>query len=448
MSTPMSSVLGGLAVPGSPDEVGALSRELRKIADHVTDCKNQLSAAAGNVDWTGGAADAYRDKLGSLPEELEKVCVSYGEVSWALWSYEGSLRDLQARSNRAATRARDAQYRLDLVARAKRSGHHDPRLDAEEHAAHAQLNAARREAGNIYAAFQDAAGTCCKRILHAGRDGLHNSFGSAFERYIVHDAGGFLWDVGKAVVFPITDLADALVELAADPSWAALSRVLEDVTTILGVMAIFYPPLGIAALVVGGLLVGTELAQGEWKKAAVNTLFIGIGGVGRVASSASIVGGKSAALQAGRATAFRKGAQRVVVAPQLRELYGARAAAGMRPGRWATRPADSVFDLTSKYSLVRAGLRRPFRAAVDETHQLHAAFGTGGPVGAASQWWHDYTAFAPSKGAQQALQQGRPATVHLHTIALVDQKLGDLKTVSQGGWNAYNRYVHDRQAER
>lgn len=85
--------------------------------------------------------------------------------------------------------------------------------------------------------------------------------------------------------------------------------------------------------------------------------------------------------------------------------------------------------------------------ALDETRQLHSAFKRGGPAGAASQWWHEYTAFAPSTEAQLALRQGRPA-VHLHTFAFAEQKLGDVRALYQDGREAYDRYVDNRRGKR
>lgn len=441
----MSGVLGGLAVPGSPDEVGALSRELRRIADHVTDCKDQLSAAAGNVDWTGGAADAYRDKLGSLPDELEKVRVSYGEVSWALWSYEGSLRDLQARSNRAATRARDAQYRLDLVARTKRSGHHDPRLDAEEHAAHAQLSAARREAGNVYGAFQDAAATCCKRILHAGRAGMHNSFGSAFERYVVRDAGGFLLNVALAVPRAVVDLPKAAVDFWEHPSLESFSRLLQDVTAVVGVVAILYPPLGLAVLALSAVQVGTDVARGDWKAAALDSVVLGAGAVGRVATSGGIVGQRAATLQVERAAKLNAGSRHVALADDFRALYGTRAASGMRPVRWAARSGAVEYDLGSRYSLLRAGARAPVRADWAARQELIERIRMG-PIKGSADWWHDYTHWTPD-AARLPLAQGRAATVHYHHVGFVAGKVEDAVDTYQAGVEAKdldNPYGRDR----
>jgi uncharacterized protein YukE len=421
-----AGILGDLAIPGDPAEIAALSRALRRTTDHVTECENQLSAVSGNVDWRGDAADAYRAKLGSLPDELEKVRASYDEASWALWSYESTVRDLKSRSSWAESRAYEAQALLDAVTRARRSGHQDPRLDAEEQAARDQLNAAKREARGIHDEFESAVGLCCKRIYEASQRGIHNSFGTAFDRYVVQDAGGFLRDAGVGLWHTATDLPSAFEDFVEHPSLESFSRLLDDVTTIVAVLAIFIPGLQVAALGLSALQLGTDAAKGDWKKAGMDLLFLGVSGVGRVASSAGDIGGKAAHLQASRAAKIGAGQRHVVIARDLRDMYGAKAAAGMRPQRWAARSAASEFDLSSRYSLVRAGARNSFRVAP-------AAPGAPflkSPVAAAGRWFRDYADWSP-KDARLALRQGRPAALRFHHIGFVAGKVGDAESVRE-----------------
>jgi uncharacterized protein YukE len=414
-----SGILGELAITGDPAEVGDLSRALRRITDHVAECKNQLAGAAGNVDWRGDAANAYRDKLGTLPEELEKVRASYDEASWALWAYESALRDLQSRSTRAAGRAYDGQARIDAIARARRSGQHDPRWDWEEQAARDELHAAKREARNVHDEFLDAVRTCCDRINEASDRGIHNSFGSAFDRYVVQDAGGFLLNAGAGLLHTVEDLPAAFEDFVEHPSLESFSRLLDDVTTIVGVLAMFVPGLEMAALVLSAVQVGTDAAKGEWKKAGVDLLFLGVAGAGRVASRGSSVGQEAARVQASRAGKLGAGQQHVVIAGKLRNLYGTKAAAGMRPQRWAARSAESEFSLGSQYSLVRAGARNPFHAVAGPARAF-----SHNPLKAAGHWCQDYVDWSP-KYARLAARQGRPATLRLHHIGFVAGKAGD-----------------------
>jgi hypothetical protein len=411
-----SGIPDGLAVRGDPDEVAALSRELRRIADHVAECKDQLSAAAGNVDWSGEAADAYRDKLGSLPGELEKVHVSYQGVCWALSSYESSLRDLRGRSGRAGRRANDAQGRIEMVARAKRSGQpHDPRWDAEEQAARDDLHSAQRDAGNVHQEFEDAVRTCCNRIRGASDAGIRNSLGSGFERYVVDDAGGFvrdaavdtagfLRDVAVDTAHAFVDLAPALVNLAEHPLSAdAWSRALDDATTVLWVASIFVPGLGEALFVASALQVAADVATHKPEKAFTDGLFLGLSGVSKVAGRAGGLSEKAARLERDHPTAARAALDSKVAA-QLDQS----------PRKLVSQAVRSPFG----WSTQRVPLAVRFRRhPVAMTRQLRHS------TQAANRWFQH--AWTPH-GDTLPSELGHPAALRFHRVAFVADRIGDL----------------------
>ena len=69
-------VVGGDPAPGEPDAYFELARALGATASNAEDAHRRLRAIGDQVDesiWRGEAADAFREKIGELPDKLKQL---------------------------------------------------------------------------------------------------------------------------------------------------------------------------------------------------------------------------------------------------------------------------------------------------------------------------------------------------------------------------------------
>lgn len=132
-------LVGGNPAPGDPEWIRTQAATLGRIAEDAGDCQQQLNGIYGRwgpSDWTGIAADAFRDHLGNIIPDLSKATASYGAASSALGTFADTLSELQTTAQRALARARTAQNEQAVAASAVRD-------------TTAQLSATEQRAGNL-----------------------------------------------------------------------------------------------------------------------------------------------------------------------------------------------------------------------------------------------------------------------------------------------------------
>ncbi len=78
-----------------PDEVGRLAADFGTAARESADTAVGLTAAQHDGHWTGRAAEAFRDSIGRLPRQLERLHAGYAAVQRALSAYEDALSEIQ-----------------------------------------------------------------------------------------------------------------------------------------------------------------------------------------------------------------------------------------------------------------------------------------------------------------------------------------------------------------
>ena len=130
-------ILQGNPAPGSPAELDVTVRAFTRVSVQAEDARSALNKVATAVDpsiWQGTAANAFRDSLDQLPDQLAKVGISYADAARALRDYCATLTSAQARAAalrqtaedaaaeiaRAESRARDAQDHADAAERRRR----------------------------------------------------------------------------------------------------------------------------------------------------------------------------------------------------------------------------------------------------------------------------------------------------------------------------------------
>ena len=315
-----------------PEEVASLSQRFRGICDTVDSARNGLRGAEGDGEWHGGAADAFRRNLGKLPGELDRVFDSYERVSWALWNYEGQLRDAQSRFDRTLGELDQAYSRLRTLERTQADAAPAERQtwEAPIYRAAEDIIALHRQGFSVLDQFDAERQQLRANIESAGQV----AFGSAWERYVVDDAGHFMAGVGGFVVHFGEHTLKALEDLPGDLAavvgslergdWGGalhnLRKLASDASTVLGVAALILAVaamivapelipafvgaaelLGSAASVASGTAAATDLASGDGKDFVFDALgaipvgkVLGIGGPGIKAAEDDQVAARAA----------------------------------------------------------------------------------------------------------------------------------------------------------
>lgn len=260
-------ILEGNPAPGSPAELDLTVRAFTRVSVQAGDAKSALAKVATSVDpsiWQGSAANAFRDSLEQLPDQLAKVGLSYADAAQALRDYCATLTSAQGRARAlkqsaeeaaaevalAESRARGAQEHVDAAARRR----HDAtvRRDAlrrqlastTEAAAHAQVSsqlataeaAVRRTQGDHdqFSGERDAQ----RRAADAARDRLSR---------IIEQARRLFQDVTAAA-----QAAARLIESAE--SEAQLPNWLERTVTETKEFLVTYGPVFVDTLQLGATL--------------------------------------------------------------------------------------------------------------------------------------------------------------------------------------------------
>jgi cell wall-associated NlpC family hydrolase len=96
----------------APDDISALAQSFRTAADEAQMTARGLDAARGDGTWTGKAADSFRDSIGRLPGELERVRAGYSTVSDALGIYETALAEIQSAFVKIVAELSDIRSRI------------------------------------------------------------------------------------------------------------------------------------------------------------------------------------------------------------------------------------------------------------------------------------------------------------------------------------------------
>lgn len=106
-------VLGFDPAPGATDRVGALAADLESVATELGSARQALmrTGHSGGI-WQGDAAEAFRDKLGELPDYLDKTNRSLGDAARTLDQWSADLTSMQTTAARYEAEAVQTLHRL------------------------------------------------------------------------------------------------------------------------------------------------------------------------------------------------------------------------------------------------------------------------------------------------------------------------------------------------
>src|SRR5579875_3741543 len=277
MADPLSDPRAARLLATSPDEIDNLAGFLQRVSGQAQDAAAGLRGAHGDATWTGGAADAFRAKLGKLPGDLSTVQGSYGDAAQALRTYATNVAPIRSQFQSLAQQLQGAQSQLTSAQHtlagaqsalssarsnlttaqtAPKAKPTEPAVTTASRAvtnAQTGLNSAQgtvsRLSGEVSGLdtrgcqlldeFDTVRGQCVSALKRAGSAApQHHSslFGDlvSIGSDIVHGVAGVATSLWKH----IKDLPAAAVNLWEHPSWEALGRFAEDLGAAATVVAL------------------------------------------------------------------------------------------------------------------------------------------------------------------------------------------------------------------
>ncbi|MFJ2608883.1 putative T7SS-secreted protein [Streptomyces sp. NPDC091279] len=219
--------------PGDPDEVAALGRKLRKMADMIDEQARVIKALSSVDGWDSDAGRAFNEIADGAGDRLKKSFERYDEAAKALGTkvaegeskeFAGELHRAQKKADKALANYREAKSDHDLADREVKKFTDKylvsdiPEADKPEYDrwmkkrqdALSRIGQARKDVKDAKDIYDDAGDSAARRIKNVVH---HDS---------VRDPGGFMnW------------LAD----------WADMFSNISAILSVLAVICAFIPPL-------------------------------------------------------------------------------------------------------------------------------------------------------------------------------------------------------------
>jgi len=281
-------ILGQWITLPDPDSVASLSNHYYRVSTTLADTKSQLSAIGSPqaaARWTGLAADAFAGRLGALPGELEQAWQSYNAVARALSGYSTNLRPVVAALRSLAYQAEEAQGTLNATQAARdqaaRTGQESATgvWNTRLAEAKAAVSVLARRRSSLLTELDQLSAECVRQIHQAAPETVHQDLLSDLKRYALdaghlivraeYDTGRFEFMVAKDLFYqPFDSLYDDFKKGDWNPTnWDAArwGKVLEDISGVLGVLAIVCAPVpGLdAVLALGAIGFGVAATGAE-----------------------------------------------------------------------------------------------------------------------------------------------------------------------------------------
>ncbi|MFI7018821.1 putative T7SS-secreted protein [Streptomyces sp. NPDC050164] len=297
MSSDKYSNLGFDPAPGDLESVRGLAKAVGRVIEGSGTAQTELRKM-GSSDgvWAGRAADAFKDTFSAVPPYLKKALGSLDSAHRALNSWEIRLDTFQARARKLESEAAEAARRVNAAQTAvdslpsSTSGMSDKeKAEYEKHSkdkkdslesANSELSDIRSRARTLQAEHEEAATNVSRLVKDAADDAPPEP--------------GWFEEALDAVGDLISDAWDTIT----DPNfWKLIGDILADIAMVVGVLALFFSGLGVAAFIIAGLALAFHLAA-KAGGADVTWETIAWDAVGVIAGGVSLAGSRLA--QAGR----------------------------------------------------------------------------------------------------------------------------------------------------
>ncbi len=277
MADPLTDPRAAQLLATSPDEIDSLAGFFQRVSGQAEQASTGLQGAHGDETWTGGAADAFRAKLGKLPGDLSTVQSSYADAAQALRAYatnvapikgqfqslaqqlqsaQGQLTSAQGALSSARGSLSSAQSNLTTAQNAPKARGTDPAITTAKGAvstAQTNLSSAQGAVNRLSGEVSGLSGRGCQLLdeFDTVRGHCRSAINSAGSKAPQHHSSffGSLVSIGDDIVKGVVgvatnlwnhikDLPAAAVNLWEHPSWEALGRFAEDVGAAATVVAL------------------------------------------------------------------------------------------------------------------------------------------------------------------------------------------------------------------
>ncbi|MFG2734095.1 hypothetical protein N0X72_09625 [Streptomyces carpaticus] len=193
-------------VPGDPEEVATLGRELRQMADAIQQQAGEIEALASVENWNSPTAEEFRDKADGVSDRLRKAFDRYDTAARALGTevkdygedfehseYASELHRAQLKADRALSEAEDADQDLRNATNALDALDDDvedddpdkTRLEGNQETAENALSSARTLVETAKQIHEDAANAAAGAIREViNNDGMKDSGWDKFRYYL------------------------------------------------------------------------------------------------------------------------------------------------------------------------------------------------------------------------------------------------------------------------
>ncbi|MGP3948556.1 putative T7SS-secreted protein [Streptomyces sp. 7N604] len=232
-------------VPGDPEGIRDEVDHMKRVAEKLRTQAAAMEAIADSDGLKGKYADELAEKARGLSRRLDLAEDRYREVKGHLGGWADDMETAQKKADRALDDAKDAQRVLNRhkgEGAGKDSGKgdsSDPSDDPAVKRAEDDLEEARRKLNSAVTFYGDRADHWAGKIRSSVDDDLEDSW----------------WNDLKAL---------------AGADWLGnLAEYLSDITTVLGIIAIFFPAVGVLAGFLTAIVMGIHAIQaltgnGSW----------------------------------------------------------------------------------------------------------------------------------------------------------------------------------------
>lgn len=287
-------------VPGDPEDVARLGRELRSTADAIQKQAKEIEALSSVENWKSKTAEAFRDEADGAGDKLRKAFDRYDEASKALGTsvkmecsteYASELDRAQRKADGALVDAENAEAdrssaQKSLDAQAADTPDGDPekqKLSGKVETAESVLNDAKAAITSAKGIRDNAAKAAAERIKEViGNDGLEDGWTDAFKNWVKENSD-WLKTISKwAGRIAAWAGAAALLVGWIPVIGQALAAIASAVALLAGVVALATD----LVLVLGG--------EGSWRTVILDAVGVATFGLGR----AALAGAKGARVAA------------------------------------------------------------------------------------------------------------------------------------------------------
>ncbi|MCZ4508844.1 hypothetical protein O3Q52_11640 [Streptomyces sp. ActVer] len=304
-------------VPGDPEEVAKLGRDLRKTADSIKKQADEIKALSGVDAWKSKAADEFRKEAEEAEGKLRKAFKRYDAAADALGEkvieggaskeYASELHRAQKMADKALRDAQDAESEQKSSTGAidnlpKGAASDDPdrkKLEKRQEAATSAMERAKKDLEAAKDVRDAAAEAARKTIRHAiDHDGLKDDGWDKFKDW-VHDNAGWI----KVLVEAMGWIATICGTLSLLVGWIPI--VGQALAGVLGAIA-----LGATLVSLVGHVLLALAGEGSWFDVAMDVVGLATLGIGRGAM-AGAKGAMQGAKGAARTAAYKQAMSRV-----------------------------------------------------------------------------------------------------------------------------------------